>query len=199
MNEYVKVVSMGGVASTNLAKHIMGDNNESQKLKHCIHPKYLIKNKNTQYKFIYLIGNPYNAICSVFNRNLQHIHEVSMTFGKLWFEEESEFKNRCIYEGMPLKKYLENNDFDKFYTEEHLDNWLNYNDGKTKIRIVKYEYLNTHIEEILEFANCQESFPIKERKNYIENQSEEIQKLMKKMYGSLKEKIDQLPSIIRKN
>lgn len=200
MKEYVKVVSMGGVASTKLARHIMGDNEESQTLKHCIHPKFLITDEDTHYKFIYLIGNPYNSICSIFKHNLQHIHEVSMTYGKVWFEgPRGKIKNQYVFDGMGLEEYLKNNNVDRFYTEEHIDNWLNYDDGHTQIRIVKYEYLENHINEILDFANCKKPFSIKKRKNYLKDQPEYIQKRMKEVYGPLKEKIDSLPSIIRKN
>lgn len=193
-----RVCSIGGVGSTEILKHIENDDfiriKEHSKRKHTIHPKYLIRTGTK--KVLFLIGNPYNSVISVFKRKYARSHEISMNYGKLWFKNEEEM-NPVLSQDTKLEEYLDMN-LDLFNINEHIENWINYETKSFDIIIVKYEFLEDHIDEIMKFLNCSKPFEIRKRNSNWKEEPEEIRKKLIKIYGDLKLKIDDFPSIIRK-
>lgn len=195
-----RVCSLGGVGSSEILRHIENDNQEvireHSKRKHTIHPKYLV-DLGTK-RALFLIGNPYNSIVSIFDRNhkIIKIHEISMNFGKLWFKNKEEM-NPILNDNTTLDEYL-NLGRDLFNMEEHLENWLNYERKDLDIIIVKYENLENHIEEVMKFLRCSKLFIVKKRNSNWELKPTKTKENLMKIYGNLKNKIDKLPSIVRK-
>lgn len=197
-----RVISIGGVASTALLAHLENHNRPAIKMheqrKHTIDPSFLIHNDETPYRFLFTIGNPYNILLSLWRRNFQDIHEVSMSFGKNWFESPLEFTQRVITKGMSLTEYLENG-IDAFHMMEHIDNWINYKiTGNAKILIVKYENYQRYLKDILEFFDCDRSFNFRPRSSDWTKEQTYVKELMEKVYGDVKRKIDRLPPLMKK-
>jgi hypothetical protein len=198
MNTYVKVCSMGGVASSNLATHVMGNTRDKDDFKHCISPCFITqKHPNEKCNLVFLIGNPYNAIVSVFRRGFQNIHEVAMSYGKFWLHNKDDFKNKKIMPRETLHNYLKNNTIDAFHIKEHIYNWTNFDDGRTSIRIVKYENLSDHIAEILKFTGCNKPFAIRKRSSDYRNLPNETMSLLMDRYRDVQKIIADMPSIVR--
>ena len=201
MNNVVetRVCSFGGVGSSNILMHIESGNRRRitlhQRRKHTIHPKYLV-DKGTK-KVLFMVGNPYNALLSVFRRNYQRQHEISMGYGKYWFNRESEMKVH-INNDTTIDNYLKSG-ADRFNMYEHFYNWYNYEKNDIQILIIKYEYLYLHINYIMKFLDCNKPFTVKKRLSDWRKESDDVKNGFENMYGDLKSKIDSIPSIIKKN
>jgi len=188
-----RVCSFGGVGSTAIIEHIEKNKNqikEHEKRKHTINPK-ILENYSTK-RAIFIFGNPYNSIISIFSRKIQRIHEISMNFGKKWWNEPNEMKITLTPE-TKLESYLES-DLDVFNMEEHLDNWASYS-GRIEIALIKYESLAKNINVVLEFLGCKEAMIVKERSSRWQDQNTTIQFGLKRLYGKLKQKVDDMPDI----
>lgn len=193
-----RVCSLGGVASSSILRHIENNNDyrirEHEKRKHTIHPKYLVELGAK--KVLFLIGNPYNSIISIFNRKLARRHEISMNFGKLWFQNKQEM-TPILNKNTTLEEYLELG-VDVFNMNEHLENWINYKKKDLDILIIKYENLEQHVDEAMKFFNCKRKFEVKNRNSNWESMPDAIKSDLQFVYSDIKRKIDSLPSIIKK-
>lgn len=196
-----RVVSIGGVGSSALLSYVENYNEEKilihQDRKHTIHPKYLIQS-DKQYRFLFLIGNPYNAVLSVWRRGCQWEHERCMSFGKFWYKDHRSYKDYVIKGRLTFKQYLENG-VDAFHIIDHVKNWVNYKPIRNeKIMILKYEFIPAYTNEIAKFFNKKNKFIFMDRKNNFKNEPEEIKEKLIKIYKDTKEYIDSLPPIILK-
>lgn len=201
MTEY-RIVSIGGCASSGLIFYLSNNDDELVKhyntFKHRINPDLLIKDKNKKYKFLFLIGNPYNAVLSVWRRNLQQYHEKAMTFGKYWFKDYRKEYKKVIQEKMTLEEYLSLN-IDAFHFEEHIRNWVNYQvEDNTEIMILKYEFIPSHLKEIKNFLNKKDNFKFGLRSSNWKDENKKMQNGLINVYSKVKNLVDVLPPIMEK-
>jgi hypothetical protein len=191
-----RVVSFGGVGSSSLIAHLEdGDRDRiwyHSRDKHCLHPDLLPEaRRGLEVKACFLFGNPYHAVLSVFRRGLHPRHERSMTRSVPGYK-------RVIRKDTSVLEYLQAGE-DRFFLRKHLENWVGYDGNRVKVLAVKYEALDEHIEEIMAFLECARPFPVRPRSSRFHDEPPEIQSALEAMYGSLKEKIDGLPTLIRVN
>jgi hypothetical protein len=196
-----RVVSIGGVGSSALLDYVENYNkfriSAHQDRKHTIHPSYLIRS-NRRYRFLFLIGNPYNAVLSVFRRKCQWEHERCMSFGKHWVHNYRDYTRYIISSKTGLKKYLKQG-VDAFNIMDHVRNWVEYEVvGLEKIMILKYEFIPAYTNEIASFFNKKKKFNFVDRHSNYESESDEIKAGLFKIYGEVKEYIDSLPAMILK-
>ena len=196
-----RVASIGGVASTALLAHLENHHRPSikkhEQRKHTIDPSYLIHNDETPYKFLFTIGNPYDIILSLWRRNFQMIHEVSMSFGKYWFESPHEFTDWHIKPWSTLEDCLQG--YDPYHMAEHINNWVNYKiNGNAQIWIVKYENLSRYIKEIMEFFECDRPFSVRPRSCDWTKEQNHIKDGLVDTYGDIKRMVDRLPPLMKK-
>jgi hypothetical protein len=86
---------------------------------------------------------------------------------------------------------------DRFFLRQHLENWIGYRGHRVKILAVKYEHLEEHIQEVLEFLECRRPFEVRPRSSRYDDEPPEVQAGLEEMYGDLKARIDALPSLLR--
>jgi hypothetical protein len=186
-----RVVSFGGVGSSSLIAHLeAGDRDRiwyHSRDKHCLHPELLPETRRgLEVKVCFLFGNPYHAVLSVFRRGLQRRHERSMT------RSMPDYR-RVIRRETSVLEYLQAGE-DRFFLREHLSNWVDYDGDQVRILAVKYEALGDHIDEIMGFLECPRPFRVRPRSTRFDDESPEVQAGLEAMYGSLKERIDGLPT-----
>ncbi len=103
---------------------------------------------------------------------------------------------RAIRRETSVLEYLQAGE-DRFFLREHLSNWIDYDGEPVKILAVKYEALGDHLDEIMDFLECPRPFQVRPRSSRFHDEPPEVRAGLEAMYGSLKEKIDGLPSLIR--
>ena len=189
-----RFVSIGGVASSSLVAHLEdGDEDRiwcHSRFKHCLEPELLPEvRRGLEVKVCFVFGDPFRAVESVFRRGLQRRHERAMTRSIRGYRPQ-------LLKDTPLLKYLQDN-VDRFFLAQHLQNWVEYSGTKVGIVAVKYEALGEHIQEVLEFLECDRPFHVRPRTPRPHDRPPEIQAGLEAMYGEVKEKIDSLPSLIR--
>lgn len=139
-------------------------------------------------KACFIFGDPYHSVISIFNRNLQRRHERSMS-------REMRGYVPVLRADTTIEEYL-GAGVDRFFFEQHLDNWVGYDGSAVRILAVRYEDLTDHIEEVLQFLDCERPFQILPRKSHFQDQPAVIQAGLGNMYGELKERIARMPSLI---
>jgi hypothetical protein len=191
-----RIVSFGGVGSTSLVAHLEDGNADRnwyhQQGKHCFRPDLLPEvQRGLEVKACFIFGDPYHSVISVFRRGLQRRHERSMSRATPGYTP-------VLRRNTTLQEYLEGG-VDRFFLEDHLDNWIGYRGNQVRILAVKYEALGDHIEEVLSFLDCLRPFVVRSRTSSIEDQPEAIRRGLEAIYGPLKVRIDSLPSMTRIN
>jgi hypothetical protein len=149
------VCSFGGVGTSFFIKYIsqykiVNHVSNEDGLKHLAHPP-IAKNKNL--KVIYIVGNPYNAVISIFRRNHQYTHSKNLL--KYCPNVEP------IAKGTNLEEYLDRK-VKKLKIRKHILNWINVKDNTYPIMVIKYEYLWEYIDEILYYLDI----PLSEKKKF---------------------------------
>ena len=191
-----RIVSFGGVGSSSLVAHLEdGDKDRiwyHSRDKHCIHPELLPEaRRGLEVRACFIFGNPYHAVLSVFRRDLHRRHEKSMSRAIPGYRP-------VLRKDTTALEYLTGG-VDRFFFQQHLDNWVDYEGDQVKILAVKYEALGEHIQEIMDFLECPRAFQVKARTSRFDNEPDAVQKALEEMYGELAARIDALPSLIRVN
>ena len=191
-----RIVSFGGVGSSSLVAHLENGNKDRiwyhSRDKHCLTPEFLPEVRNgLEVKACFIYGNPFHSTLSVFRRGLHQRHEKSMA------RSIPGYTPVLRKDTTPLE-YLEAG-VDRFFLGQHLENWVEYSGNQVKILAVKYEALGEHIQEILNFLECDRPFHVRPRTSKYDDEPPEIQAGLEKMYGGLKARIEALPSLIRIN
>ncbi len=191
-----RVVSFGGVGSTSLVIHLENGDRDRiwyhQQSKHCLHPDLLPEvGKGLRVRACFLFGDPFHSVISVFRRGLQRRHEQAMTRSK------PDYRPVLGHE-TTIEEYLSAGQ-DRFFLEQHLENWVGYGGDRVSILAVKYEALADHIDEILPFLGCTRPFQLRPRSSTLADQPEAVRLGLEAMYGELKARIDALPSLVRVN
>jgi hypothetical protein len=191
-----RIVSFGGVASSSLVAHLEGGNRDRiwyhSRDKHCLEPDLLPEvRKGMEVKACFLYGDPFHSVLSVFRRGLHVRHEKSMSRSIAGY--------KCVLrKATTPADYLKAGE-DRFFLHKHLDHWLDYSGTQVRILAVKYEALGEHIQEIMDFLECERPFEVRPRTSKYDDQPPELQAGLEAMYGGLKTRIDGLPSLIRIN
>jgi hypothetical protein len=158
-------------------------------LKHIDRPPSLTNLSN--FKALYMFGDPLNALISLFQRNYQspHSHKLLVNYPDI----------KPISRNCTLADYLEEG-VDKFKLEQHFDNWVNAK--KTyPIMFVKYEKMWENLEEIFDFLEIPFSC-IKQLKKIRKSRNSNSQVLSKEMkdklysmYGKFAQKVSNYDDI----
>jgi hypothetical protein len=147
-------------------------------------------NLSPDYRVIYLIGNPYNSVSSIFRRNFQ-----------VWAPERlqvPECVKRTFDRNCTLDDYLDK-EIDAFHIQEHVMNWTRKPLSKDyPIFVIKYEKISEHQDALLDFMrvpkNLRKYFPkIRPRQSNFSCLSERQIEKLEMIYGELKKYIDSLP------
>ena len=176
------VCSPGGVATTSFMQFIQQYrtiNNpwDRDGLKHIDKPP-VTNNKNL--KAIYIYGDPFNLIISIFRRNYQEVHsrKLLMSYSNL----------APISEQESLDGYLEKG-IDRLKLEKHFYNWKKSN-SSYPVMMIKYEDMWNNLPQIFEYLEIPiseiEKFP-KQRKRSAnwKELSERNKKDLFQLYGEL--------------
>jgi hypothetical protein len=178
----ILVCSIGGVGSSYFVSKIYPNSKvrlDAQERKHTIHPYYVLRENR-----------------KVFRRGYQRSHEINMSYGKYWFESQDEFSPR-LTQSVSLYDYLDEG-IDRFNFTEHLNNWMNFDDGKTEIMIVKYEDLPKTIDKVSQFLGVN-GFELKNRQSNWKELPTVWQTKMKSMCEESAQIISEMPSLIEIN
>ncbi|MCP9237070.1 sulfotransferase domain-containing protein [Lewinella sp. JB7] len=137
------------------------------------------------FRAIYVIGDPRDALLSVFRRGYQHAH-VQLMEGRVHEWDFTWKLTEYLAEGREL-----------FGFGEHFDRWVR-SDRNYPILVVKYDALWDNLPEIIRFAGLPESvlqdFPErKPRATDRQHYPPEITARVDRMLGELAERIDRYP------
>lgn len=177
------MASMGGVGSTALARHI-GSISDKTDREHAYSP--CVYDAEPNLRLCYMVGNPYNAVLSIFRRGYQHMHVKQM--------HARSGTTPASLRGVSLEEYLERG-VDEFFIERQVDNWAGNPNPRHPTIIIRYELLDQHIEEVLDFLACRRSFALKPRRSSWRDQPEHIRKGLEQIYGAINAKIEAMPGI----
>ncbi len=189
-----RIVSFGGVGSSSLVIHLeRGDRDRiwyHYRDKHCLHPELLPEvRRKGDVRACFLFGDPYAAVISVFRRRLHRRHEKAMSRAMPGYRV-------ALKHHTTVEDYLAGG-VDRFFFEEHLDNWLGYRGENIQVIAVKYEALADHIQDVLRFLHCHRPFDVRPRTTSLDDQSRAVRRGLDELYGELRQRIDGLPSFIR--
>jgi hypothetical protein len=189
-----RIVSFGGVGSSSLVAHLEeGDRSRiwyHSRDKHCIEPDLLPEaRRGLPVKACFLFGDPYRAVLSVFRRGLQRRHEQAMSRTKPGYRV-------VLQHDTPLEAYLAEG-VDRFFLEEHLDNWVAYQGDRVEVLAIRYEALGDHIQEVLAFLDCPRPFQVRARTSSLSDQPTPIRRGLESIYGGLKARIEAMPPLLR--
>jgi hypothetical protein len=178
-----KLVSLGGVGSTALGRH-MWSTNDKTSYEHAFSPK--IFTGHPQLRLGYMYGDPYNAVLSVFRRGYQEMHIQAM-------HRHTGIKPRSLA-GVTLEQYLAEGR-DQFGLEAQFDRWTGGEKAPAPLILIKYEGLSEGIGDVLNFFGVRKPFAVRSRKSDWESQPEAVRRGLETIYGRLREKVLAMPSV----
>ena len=154
--------------------------------KHMRHPP-LDHTVQQNFRALYLVADPRDAILSVFRRGYQHWHIQRMEGDVLSWNYSWD-----------LEQFLAHR-YDHFKIEEHFDNWTK-DHRRYPIMIVKYDALWRHLPEVFGFIGAPlesiAEFPQwKERNVNWRMERKEIRDALNLLYGDLAEEIAMMKDI----
>jgi hypothetical protein len=150
------------------------------------HPNLRVRPK---YRVLYVVGNPYNSVCSLFRRGFHY-----WALERLFVPQG--YANR-FQRHWNLKSYLENGE-DLFLLSEHVTNWTKQKYERSyPVLVVKYEAIPRCRDVIMEFMGIE---PRKQKYLEFWRRSSDYRLLpqrqvqqLKLIYGDLADYIDSLP------
>lgn len=178
------MASMGGVGSTALARHL-GSFADKTDREHAYSPA--VYDSYANLRLGYMFGNPYNSVLSIFSRGYQQMHA-----GRMHAHSDT---TPAHLHGMSLHEYLERG-VDEFFMERQFNNWTNPACTRHPTLLIRYELLDRHIEQILDFFACRKTFHIQARKTCWRDQPEHVRRGLEKIYGALNDRIEGMPGIV---
>ena len=142
------------------------------------------------FKVVYLLCNPMNAIVSLFRRRYHH-----------WHLERMEVPSQQFDRSLTLEEYLARGK-DVYLMNEHFHNWSQCprNIRDYPIMLLKYEAMWDHLTDLFDFLEIPRSmighFPQrKKRHSDWQTQPESIQRQLYDIYGAFHETIEDFPEI----
>jgi hypothetical protein len=182
-NYECKLVSLGGVGSTALGRH-MWSTNDKTSYEHAFSPAIFKGHPNLRLGYMY--GDPYNAVLSVFRRGYQDMHITAL--------HRHTGVTPPSLTGVSIDQYLEAGK-DQFGLEAQFDRWAGGEKAPAPLILIKYEGLQEGIGDVLKFFGVSKPFDVRSRKSSWEKEPEHVRKGLEKIYGSLREKVLAMPSI----
>lgn len=143
---------------------------------------------NSIKRSVFITDTPYNIIPSLFRRRIASGHAKAITGSRPNHNNDLE---AFLTEGI-----------DSFCFSEQFESWINHkNERGYKRLIIRFPYIWTYLEEILNFLEIPKSelekFPAeKQRKSSFEGLPEESKDKFKNIYSDLDEKINNTPNLI---
>jgi len=178
-----KLISLGGVGSTALGRHIWSTNDKTS-YEHAFSPA--IFTGHPKLRLGYMYGDPYNAVLSVFRRGYQDMHIKAM-------HRHTGIKPPSL-SGVTIEQYLEAGK-DQFGLEAQFDRWVGGEKAPAPLVLIKYEGLGEGIGEVLDFFGVRKPFGVRPRKSAWEAQPESVRRGLEAIYGRLREKVLAMPSV----
>ncbi|NES20652.1 MAG: hypothetical protein F6K41_17405, partial [Symploca sp. SIO3E6] len=141
------------------------------------------------YRVLYVVGNPYNSVCSLFRRGFHYWALERLTVPPEYSQK--------FNQDWSLADYLENGE-DLFLLSDHVKNWTEKDYGQTyPIMVMKYEKMYQHKDVILDFMEIEtrkrKFFEYWQRNSNYQSLPERQIELLKNIYGDLANYIDSLP------
>ena len=190
-NYLYRVASIGGVGSSAMVQYVEHEKGPMiDDEKHFIAPGFKMEEPfDKPYKFLYIIGNPYNAVMSIWRRGFKTLHEEAIASA---FREENQ---HIVDEKDTLLQYLRKGK-DAYRMKEHIINWYHYHPlGEEQVMIVKYEKIPYLIEQIRLFLGMEMRFQWKERESDYRNHYPKVRDELIKVYKPVKILVDSLPDM----
>lgn len=178
-----KLVSVGGVGSTALGRHVWSTNDKTS-YEHAFSPAVFTGHPKLRLGYMY--GDPYNAVLSVFRRGYQDMHIRAM-------HRHTGITPPSLAK-VSIDEYLEAG-LDQFGLEAQFDRWVGAVPAPCPLILVKYEGLAEGIGEVLDFFAVKKPFVVRPRKSSWETQPDNIRRGLEKIYGSMREKVLAMPAI----
>ncbi len=188
----IQVTSFGGAGTTMLCRYlsIFGAKMPSitegdwAPWKHMNYPPE-DRAVSSDFKAIYLISDPREALLSVFRRGFQH-----------WLIQRMEGNLKQWDYSWDLETYLKSKS-DFFGYQSHFNSWTQ-SERKYPILTIKYDHMWNHIPEIVEFSGISAiavgMFPKKHsRRSSLQNVSPEVLSALNSLFEELMDDIDDYP------
>lgn len=143
------------------------------------------------FRAVYLLGDPRDAVVSVFRRGFQDGHFVGMR-GELPAPEAEA--------GLATLSTFLDRGIDEFEIEDHVDHWLTAHDRTYPILVVRFEALQQSWSAIRDFVGLPPSdrgLPPVVRSSDWRELPRGLRKQIDRMYGRLAERIERLPLVSR--
>ena len=187
----VQVTSFGGSGTTALCEHLLAAGVDLQPgpgqwpFKHRRQPPRRDEVPEG-FRVLYLVGEPRDAVLSIFRRGYQIGHYRWLN-GK---EPDSEVRQRLE----TLETFLAAG-VDDFALAEHLQGWLDHPGGYS-VLFVRYEWLSDAWNDVTAFVGLPPEhlpLPVRARRSDRRSLRSPLKEQLDSLYGELAARIDQLP------
>jgi len=187
----VQVTSFGGSGTTALCAHLLAADVDLQPgpaqwpFKHRRQPPSADEVPDG-FRVLYLVGDPRDAVLSIFRRNLQFGHYGGV-HGRA---PDDEVRRRLA----TLEGFLATG-VDEFELADHVDGWLNHPSGYP-VLVIRYEHVVDHWDRIREFLQLEpgnQPPELRPRRSDWTALAEPMRGQLQQMYGALAARIEALP------
>jgi hypothetical protein len=142
------------------------------------------------FRVVYVLGDPYNAVLSIFRRGLGEGHYR----GVHCMPPADAVRARLA----DLELFLEAG-IDDFGLEDHLNQWLSNTDARYPVMFLKFDALIDCWPRVRRFVGLPDDTPpptIRARHSNWRSHPEPTQRRLQAIYGRLANHIDELPSLL---
>ena len=187
----VQVTSFGGSGTTAVCRHLLAANVDLQPgpgqwpFKHRRWPP-TAEEVPDGFRVLYIVGDPRDAILSIFRRNLQYGHYRSL------HRKEPDAGARALLE--TLQAFLDGGT-DVFELDDHVDRWLTHPPGY-RVMVVRYECIHDVWPDVHEFVGLDRDHPPlaqRERRNDWRTIPSPQRDQLDGIYGALARRIEAFP------
>ncbi len=189
----VQVTSFGGSGTTAVCRHLLDANVDLQPgpgqwpFKHRRWPPQAAE-VPAGFRVLYIVGDPRDAILSIFGRNLQFGH-----YGSLHGKEPDATAHTRL---QSIETFLDAG-VDDFELDDHVDRWLRHPAGYP-VMVVRYDRIHDTWPDVHEFVGLSRDYaalPRRERRNDWRTIPLQMQKQLDDLYGPLARRIQALPAV----
>ena len=187
----VQVTSFGGSGTTALCRHLLDAGVDLQTgpgqwpFKHQRHPPHADEVPEG-FRVLYPVGDPRDAVLSVFRRHLQVAHYRALV-GK---EPDT-----GAYQRLENLETFIAGDTDAFALAEHLQGWLDHPPGYP-VLFIRYDRLSEVWNDVCTFVGLapdQSPLPVRTGKSDWRSSPPTVRRRLNSLYGELAARIDALP------
>lgn len=205
-----RVISYGGVGSKMLARWVYSGHDKATWRRNHLHTRNPQPFRRTDCTFLYLFGDPRDAVISLFARRMRRHprHSFTPQADPVSAKHVPAYVIRhlrnidgissSIDESWDIDAFARNARVDPFKLEDHFDRWFNAN-GYLDIIFIRYETLWNNKEAICDLL----SIPTTELPEYHEReaswqkQPDAVQTRLCDLYGSFAARLESYPDIFR--